>query len=384
MRIGWVIPWLHRTGGNKTVLSLARGLVQSGHDAQLFCHTVRTDIVPEVERQLGGVPFSYLVSSPRAYAGHRDDLSWQLPSGRYRALTASIVDAHRRSPFDAVIVVANEGRQLARQLRKALPEPSPLLGWSIMELIDHTFLLRRERDHPLLRSLLSPLYPAFHWAWGRSMREFDFLCANSPWTAELVDYLYGLDCGHLLISIPEEAYAPGSGLPSPPEPPYIAVPTVSLGSRETRLLGEIGAHGLNLVAFGPRRVPGLQDRGFLPENQMRQLLQGACATLFLFDYEALGLLPFESLAVGTPVVTLPKHGVHAQWRGSPFVGFADRAPDLIEACQRWVNSPPTSTERDAARSSVEPYRASRASAALAAYLAKIQDPRPEAARTPRA
>jgi len=372
MKVGFVIPWIQRTGGNKTVLSVAEGLARGGHDVQLFCHTVRTDLVPEIERQIGGATFSYAVRSERSYEGHRDDLSWQLPSRRYRRLAETILAAHRGAPFDAVIVVANEGRQLGRQLRHALPRPQPLFGWSIMELIDHSFLLSRERDLPWLRSLLSPVYPAAHWAWGRSMRDFDFLCANSEWTSDLVGYLYGLECGHILVSLPEEAFGPGPGSGDLPPGPYIAVPTVSLGPREQGLLAEVASQGLNLVSFGPRPAPGVPHLGYLSEERLREVLRGAAATLFLFDYEALGLIPFESLAVGTPVVTLPKYGVHVQWRESPYVEFAGTARGLAEACRRRLLGPPTVADRESARASVDRFRASRAAASLVSYLEEVR------------
>ena len=156
MRIGWVLPWLHRVGGNKLALSLAAETARNGHDVEMFAHTVRAEILPEVHRQLGQARLTYLRQTDRPYSVYRDTLSWQLARGREAALARAIGTSHARSPFDVLVLVANEGGRLGHRLHDGLAPPRPLVGRSVMELIDHSFLLRREVDRlpPLFRDVV--------------------------------------------------------------------------------------------------------------------------------------------------------------------------------------------------------------------------------------
>ncbi len=370
MRIGLVLPWIHGIGGNKTVFSLASELSVQGHDVEVLCLQINSDLVSEAQSMLGGALLSYREQTRRGSAGRLHELQWQLlPFNDWRV--ARLVHAsHRRRPFDVVLLVANEGRRLAQLTKGKLGDPEPLLGWSLMELIDHSYLLRRERDYPAARSLLGLAYVPVHWVWAQSIASFDFLCANSGWTRDLAEYLYEVRCGHVLISLPSTAFvAPaqptrGSGAP------YVVAPTASLGPREAKLLKDVARSGLRVLTFGPQTVPEIESLGFLPEDEMRRVVFGAAVTLFLFDYEGLGLIPFESLALGTPVVTLPKSAVYQQWREHPFVTFADDASGLISACTKWVGKPPSPEVRRDVSASVRRFEAPQASRELLKFLSR--------------
>ncbi|HTX63722.1 MAG TPA: hypothetical protein VMD28_08785, partial [Acidimicrobiales bacterium] len=261
MRIGWVLPWLHRVGGNKLALSLAAETARNGHDVEMFAHTVRAEILPEVHRQLGQARLTDLRETDRPYSVYRDTLSWQLARGREAALARAIGTSHARAPFDVLVLVANEGGRLGHRLHDGLAPPRPLVGRSVMELIDHSFLLRRERPHAALRGGLAPLYPALHWAWGRQLDGFDFLCANSSWTAELLEYLYGRVADRLLVSVPDEAFLPARPTTPLPEGPFVAVPTVSFGPSERRRIADAVAARIPIVTFGTTTVPGAKNLG---------------------------------------------------------------------------------------------------------------------------
>lgn len=368
MRIGFVTPWLHGVRGNKIVLSYANELARTGHDTELLAHTVRPTFRAEIERLLGRARLSYVKESDRPYVGHADEIAWQLAGGRDRALADLITNSHQRSPFDALVLAANEGHGVGRLLRARLQGSGPLLGWSVMELIDHSFLLRYERDLPALRSLASPLYPIIHSRWARSLAAYDFLMANSEWTGDLLDYLYGAQIRHIFMSLAPSTFERPSPTGADTSPPYIAVPTASLGPHEQRLLTEVASSGVPLVGYGPRPARGIQHLGYLTEDRMREVLAGAAATLFLFDYEALGLIPFESLALGTPVITLPKHGVRRQWLQHPFVTFARSPEEFVEAVRRSLEHPPTPEARQRAADSIRPFAAANTAQEFVHFL----------------
>jgi hypothetical protein len=368
VRVAFVTPWIHGIRGNRIAFSVANELVRSGHEAEVFAHTIRPSLRTEIQQFLGAARLDWLVESERPYRSHLEAIAWQFTPRKNRALATRIVEAHSRYPFDAVVLAANEGRSLGRLLRSRLKVPQPVLGWSIMELIDHTFLLRHERNHPVVRGLASPAYPLIHAAWARAMSAYDFLMANSEWTGEIVEYLYGTRLGHIFMSLPPIAFDRPEPSGTLPQAPYIAVPTASLGAAELGLLSQAPLRGLPLVAYGPRSAPGLRHLGYLSEERMREFLAGAAATLFLFDYEALGLIPFESLALGTPVVTQPKHGVRLQWRSHPMVGFGRTVEELVVELRRWIERPATMEQRESAISSVLPFRAPEATVRFLAFL----------------
>ena len=75
--------------------------------------------------------------------------------------------------------------------------------------------------------------------------------------------------------------------------------------------------GINVVAFGSK-VPAGTDlaelkrftkfRGFVSKQELINLYSGALFTIFPFHNEPLGLVPLESIACGTPVLTYFKEG----------------------------------------------------------------------------
>lgn len=383
MKVGWIVPWLHGVSGNRTVLCIARDMARQGNEVHVFSHTVRRASLGDVEAGLEGARLSYVRASDTDFSNARSVLRWQLLNAGDRALSRLIAREHDTSQFDALVLVSNEGRSILRHLRRTLAQPQPLVGCSVMEIAEHSILLRRERGHRFARVLASPMLPAIHWAWGNALNECDLLCANSQWTSEIFEYLYGRRCEHLLIGIPDELFLNPTRLePDHSGPPYVAVPTISIGQTERRILDAVRRSDIRLVSFGPKAVGCGTHLGFLSPSRVREVLAGAAATLFLFDYEALGLIPFESIAVGTPVVTLPKQGVYRQWAGHPSVRFAEDPGDLAEACSLLLRTPPTQKERTEAAQSIAGYRSSRAAEAFVRFLQTVEGRTTRRARFP--
>ena len=371
MKLAFVIPLLARTGGNKVALSLAEELVDQGDHVELFVHTASSTVLPQLPEFTPGVPLKVLRTRTGGFRGHWDPIVWNVATRRNRELALLIAQRHREVTFDAVILISNEGRTLARELRKILGRNTPKLGWCVMELIDHIYLLRRERDLGWLRTISFPIYPLIHELWSQAFLEYDFLLANSPWTSDLLGYLYGLNCLGEIISLPRCAFTHG---PPWKDSMYVAVPTVSLGPKEIGMLDKIARSGLPLVAYGPRPLPSsipIPHKGFLSEDGMRELLSNAAATLFLFDYEALGLVPLESLAAGTPVITFPKQGPHRTLAGNPDVHFGRNIQELATLCRRMVMSPPTESDRARCKLSVERYSSPRAAQRFHTFLGQV-------------
>ena len=126
---------------------------------------------------------------------------------------------------------------------------------------------------------------------------------------------------------------------------YIAVPTVSITEKHKRIIQQLWQDGINIIAFGKRKIDSENYLGFVTDEKLRDILTNASATLFLFDYEAFGLIPLESLICGTPVITEPKLGVFAEYNDCPDVHFAEKYDDIKKLCNSFLNSEKTSESR---------------------------------------
>ena len=103
--------------------------------------------------------------------------------------------------------------------------------------------------------------------------------------------------------------------------------------------------GINIIAFGSRKIDNEKYLGFVPDEKLREILTNASATLFLFDYEAFGLIPLESLICGTPVITEPKLGVYGEYSNCQDVYFAEKYDEIKELCNKFLNLEKTSISR---------------------------------------
>jgi hypothetical protein len=367
MRFALVHPWLRTLGGNRLLFCLARELAREGDEVDLFSHTVLDSLLPEIRSRIEPAKLEFVTTTSRRTATGLD-YAWRQYGPRFdRELARRIARSHALRPYDAIVVLADEGVGLGGVLRATLPSPLPLLGLSVMELIDHSFLLGYERSHPLLRAVTGPLlFPILHRINRDRLASFDILFTVSPWTSHILEYLYGLHVPYPLVALDPLFFdaQPDSGAR-----PYIAVPTASLGATERRFLEEVARSGLPLRAYGPNPVPGLDHAGYLPEGELGTFLASARATLFLFDYEALGLIPFESLACGTPVVSLPKQGPYFSLKDNPYAHFSAEPEEVVRLLRTVLEATPP-PPRETVRNSVRGYSAA---AAAEGFRTRVRD-----------
>lgn len=284
-------------------------------------------------------------------------LARQLIRGPDRRVSRHLATDHRADRFDWVVVFANEGHWIADYVTAWDSMPKPLTGLVMMDPIDQIFLLAHDRPNRRLRRFMNPLYPLLHEIEFQRIRRFDRLYAISQWTSQLCAHLYGVPPPESLAAVDEELFQPRLSIGN--ASPYIAVPTISVGDREESALRDLARRDLPLVTFGPRAIDGIPHEGFLTETELVSFLARARLTLFLFDYEGLGLLPLESLAVGTPVVTLPKGGPLAELRGNEFVHFAQDLDSIYSEARSLLDEARPPGLADEIRSSITTYFAAR-------------------------
>ena len=90
---------------------------------------------------------------------------------------------------------------------------------------------------------------------------------------------------------------------------------------------------------------------------MCKLISNSKATLFYFDYEALGLIPLESLSLGTPVITLPKQGPYEELKLNKFVYFFKDYDSLLKICKNLLETNQDAVYRQTCSESVNNFRA---------------------------
>ncbi len=116
---------------------------------------------------------------------------------------------------------------------------------------------------------------------------------------------------------------------------------MSIQNRHRDWIEKLERDGIDIVAFGSRKINSKSYEGFVSDEKLHEILTNASATLFLFDYEAFGLIPLESLISGTPVITEPKMGVLTTYRDSKDVHFAESYDEILSLCKRFLSTEKT-------------------------------------------
>jgi len=110
-----------------------------------------------------------------------------------------------------------------------------------------------------------------------------------------------------------------------------------------------------MVLFGHRKIEGLINRGYVSDDELIDIIGNASATLFLFHFKSFGLIPLESLAVGTPVITQPKLATRLEWRDNKFAKFFNDYDECLKACKEFLRNDLTNQQREKVKESVEQY-----------------------------
>ena len=169
------------------------------------------------------------------------------------------------------------------------------------------------------------------------LKFFDIVFGQSKLTDEIFSYFYNINTIGLAGTFDDTIYNVQhiENLAKP----YIAVPTVSLDDDRIALIKQLKSDGVNMRIFGKIRIGIAEELGYVSTETLIDIFRGAAATLFLFDYESLGLIPFESLAVGTPVITERKLGPYSDLKDNAYTNFIDISEynSILNLCENYLN-----------------------------------------------
>lgn len=354
MRIAVIDPYIQGIFGQRTHLTIARYL-STTNEVDLYVHKIRKDLVSIVKESIGkanliyikereGNGYEFLYSVNYMYLGLAD-----------RSIFKKLKNNNKIKPYDAILLISGgEGAWIANLAKKRKNEVGTLIiflpvdpphGFNNLKYSDILEGKGRKIDN-----LRISLIKAFH---TYRLKYFDYVMQQSKWTTEIFKVIFQIDSlKPCVTSVDENKFAISNQNKSEK---YIAVPTVSMYEKGEIIVKKLIEDGIPIKVFGHLDIDGVKSLGYVDDATLVEVYGNANATLFLFDYESFGLVPLESLACGTPVVTEDKLGPGAEWKGNKFVNYFHNYDDLLKICRSLINTDLGYADRLEIRHSVRDY-----------------------------
>ncbi|MEM0134410.1 MAG: glycosyltransferase [Thermoplasmatales archaeon] len=341
MKTAVVVPWIPAIKGSALAIAVAKYLKREGAEVDFIAHTVASEHIEELKEMLGcGVNLIILEKSNKEKINTLSYLKYQYFSRMDKDISKFISN----SSYDFVLVISDEGHAIAKTFKKSINEPLsniPKFGILMQELIDYSFESEIYTSYGLIRKFARILLPIFHNIEKKRLNYFDFVYSNSEWTSKNLMLYYGIKARMAISPVDEELFGFNSDVST--KSCRIALPTAALDKSGKKLVKRLKMDGIDLVAYGSKQVEGVPNLGFLSREEMSSVIASASALLFYFDYEALGLIPIESLMLGTPVITIPKQGPLSSLSYNKFVKFANNYQEFLDSCKYFLQQ---SSDRD--------------------------------------
>jgi glycosyltransferase involved in cell wall biosynthesis len=346
-----ILPYVDRFEGSKLGFAIASALSFQGHEVSIVIYECRESLIPDIERNIGNSKLHIIKKSKKLSFG----LSYAFKYGYTKFSDKKITEYIKKNNLHAeiVLVVANEGLNIAKLLHQDNGNHFRTMTCFLLQDPPLNHLLFG-RELKLDRTFLKGFF--FYLNRGRirkQLEHYDVLFSNSFWTKQIVEYIFNVQIkgvlnAVLLNSEPMNTYFHHTE-------PYIVVPTVALDSNGEEIVKKLASSGINLKTYGRKKI--LKDSmGYLETEKMNEVISNAEAMLFLFDYEGLGLIPLESLMLGTPVITQPKLAPFSELADNPNVIFFDDYSELEETCRKVLSGEKIEIVRKSCSDSVSRFK----------------------------
>ncbi len=342
LSIAIIIPYFHKMEGNRTSLVLISQLIKDGNIVTLFSWKLKDSIYNKIREDTPLLAIKYKHLMKRGKFGVLFALRYQLFKGVDKKLGRMILNLSEEGKhFELVIVPSNEGKWIGQFVKKFPKQFRPLTMLTVMELHENGMFMSHRSPLKKIASLFFyPIFFILQFFEKDRISSFDIISANSMWTGQSLSYFYGINSTFEMIMYDGDLFNAESIFPKSLKK-YIAVSTVSIQNRHRDWIERLESDGINIVAFGSRKINSKNYEGFVSDEKLHEILTNASATLFLFDYEAFGLIPLESLISGTPVITEPKMGVLTTYRDSEDVHFAESYDEILSLCREFLSTEKT-------------------------------------------
>lgn len=354
MRIAIIDPYIQGIFGQRTHFTIAKYL-STTNEVDLYVHKIRKDLISIVKESIGkanliyakereGNGYEFLYSINYMYFGFVDRLIFK----RFKK-------NNQIKPYDAILLISGgEGAWIARLVKKQKNKVVPLI---IFLPVDPPHGLNNIKYSDILDgkgsridNLKISLLKVFH---RYRLGYFDYVLEQSKWTTRIFREIYGINSFKPCVSSVDQSEFIVSNLTKSRK--YIAVPTVSMYKEGANMIKKLINDGIPVKVFGHIEISGVPSLGYVDDKVLVSIYGDAVATLFLFDDEGFGLVPLESLACGTPVITEEKLGPGAEWKRSNFVYYFSDYKNLLEICRNLLRTDSDYSDRVEIRHSVQDY-----------------------------
>ncbi len=342
LNIAVIIPYFHKMEGNRTSLVLISQLIKDGNIVTLFSWKLKDSIYNKIREDTPLLTIKYKHLMKKGKFGVLFALKYQLSKNVDKKMAQMILNLSKEGKqFDLVIVPSNEGKWIGQFVKKFPKQFRPLTMLTVMELHENGMFMSHRSSLKRMASLFFyPIFFILQFFEKARISSFDIISANSMWTGQLLSYFYGINSTFEMIMYDGDLFNVETKFPKS-QKKYIAVSTVSIQNRHRDWIEKLERDGIDIVAFGSRKINSKSYEGFVSDEKLHEILTNASATLFLFDYEAFGLIPLESLISGTPVITEPKMGILTTYRDSKDVHFAESYDEILSLCKRFLSTKKT-------------------------------------------
>ena len=311
-----ILPYVDRFEGSKLGFAIASALSLQGHEVSIVIYECKESLIADIKRNIGNSKLHVIKKRQNLSFG----FSYAFKYGYTKFSDRKITEYIRKNNLTAeiVLVVANEGLDIAKLLRKDSDKHFPTMTCLLVQDPPFNHILFG-RELKLDRTFLKGFF--FYINRSRIRKQlgyYDSLFANSFWTKQIVEYIFNVQIRGVLNAVLLNDESMSTHLYH--NEPYIVVPTVALDSKGEEIVKKLVSSGINIKTYGRKKI--LKDSmGYLETGKMNEIISNANAMLFLFDYEGLGLIPLESLMLGTPVITQPKLAPFSELADNPNIIF---------------------------------------------------------------
>ncbi|MGP6294517.1 glycosyltransferase [Caldiplasma sukawensis] len=345
MKIAIIIPVIEKISGNRMALEIAE-VLSSRHSVDILCYHVWEGILPEVSKIIKKANLVYIKKDKeKIKEGLGFAVRYQLSNKISRKL-ANILD---RNGYDLAVNISNECHSIPFFTKNKKMINSVL----VMELHENGFLSMQKKSSlsGVIHFIAPVFYPFIKFIEYSRFSAHDLIFSNSKWTKILFQYFYEIPVASTLIYINENRFVPMSKNNTEK---FILVPTASIEKdiMAKEILTRLKSEKIKVKVFGSYKIEGFENLGYLEQENLIKMYSEARATLFLFNYEALGLIPFESLLCGTPVITYRKQGVGVELEDNPYVYMYDTADEIINKCKEVMAMEKSPSEIKGCRESI--------------------------------
>lgn len=319
-----------------------------GHKVSVIINECNEKLVPEIKENVGASKLHIIKLRKKTKYGIIYAFKYYYTKISDRKIVNYIIKEDLIG--EIILTVANEGLSIGQIIRKRIKTDSSaiMLAFLLQDppLNQVIFL----NDHKSLKKGIKGLFFTFNrYRIRTKLLLYDVLFSNSFWTKQFIEYIFNLEIkGVLNAALVKQPIKESGSLQTKP---YIVIPTVALDAKGEYIISKLAKSGINLKTYGRKKI--LSDSmGYLETSKMNELIANANATLFIFDYEGLGLIPIESLMLGTPVITQPKLAPFSELVDNPNVIFFNDYIDLEEKCRKILLEPKSDSTKEKCSMSV--------------------------------